>query len=230
MSIRQAKNLMSSVSFFKVSFAIFGVCVLLVTSFKASLAQEVDVTLLATPGPLGDSVQGAEDAPVTLIEYFSFTCYHCANFHKEIYPQIKSAYIDKGKIRYILRDFPLDSVAMSASILARCEGSKKYPAFADLLLKTQDKWAFSPKPLETLKEQMKQAGMTSERFDACLKDENLYKGIAAVKTRAADGVGVNATPAFFINGERLPQGITFQIFQEKINSLLPPEKNESHTP
>ncbi len=230
MLTHQSKNFMRCGPFWGVSLYIFGAFLLFSSPLKASLAQGVDQTLLSAPGPLGDSIQGAENAPITIIEYFSFTCYHCASFHKEIYPQIKSEYIDTGKVRYILRDFPLDAVAMSASILARCEGNKTYPAFVDLLLKTQEKWAFSSKPMDGLKEQVKQAGMTGERSEVCLKDKNLYDGVAALKSRAADVFNVDSTPAFFINGERLPHSPTFPIFQEKINALLLPEKGVSDKP
>jgi protein-disulfide isomerase len=219
MSVAQKKTSLQILCLSILTVIFLGLCPFTVSAEE----NEVDRTLLEQPGPLGDIVQGSEKAPVTVVEYFSFTCYHCANFHETVYPQIKADYIDTGKVRYITRDFPLDAVAMTAAIIARCEGNEKYPAFVNLLLKNQKDWAFSSHPLDALKEQVKQAGVTSEKFDSCLKTESLYRGVVESRKRAADRLGVNATPAFFINGERMAQGMNFQNFQDKINALLSKE-------
>ena len=102
-----------------------------------ALAQSVPVQELATPGPLGDVVQGPADAKVTIIEYASLTCSHCAAFHKDTYPALKERYIDTGQVRYILREFPLDPLATAGFMLARCDGHPKYYPIVDLLFSQQ---------------------------------------------------------------------------------------------
>src|SRR5690242_13662638 len=133
------------------------------------------------PGPLPDLVQGKADAPVTIIEYASMTCPHCANFHKGTYPALKEKYIDTGKVRFIFREFPLDELAVAASMLARCAGSpEKSMAMIDVLFASQDKWAVR-QPIPVLKQIAKQAGITEKAFDDCLKDQKLYDNIMAMR-------------------------------------------------
>ena len=105
---------------------------------------------LMKPGPLGEAVQGKPDAPITLIEYASMTCSHCANFDTQVYPTLRSKYIDPGKVRYILREFPLDRLAAAGFMLARCAGDDKYFAMVDVLFKMQGQWAFVQDPLPAL--------------------------------------------------------------------------------
>jgi protein-disulfide isomerase len=155
---------------------------------------------LMQPGPLGEQIMGKADAPVTFIEYASMTCSHCANFAVKVFPTLKSKYIDAGKIRYIMREFPLDPLAAAGFMLARCAGDKYYEVI-DALFQTQQKWAFIRDPLPQLSAVAKQLGFTQEKFDECLANQKVLDGIDWVRQRGAEKFGVNSTPTFFINGD-----------------------------
>jgi len=157
--------------------------------------------LMAEP-TLPDIWLGAKDAPVTMIEYASMTCTHCAAFHQETWPTLKSKYIDAGKVRFVLREFPLDPLATAGFMLARCVGPEKRNAIVDLLFTQQKNWAFVPKPVEALESTVKQAGITHDAFEACLKDQKLYDQVNQERDKAGQQFKVDATPTFFINGVR----------------------------
>src|SRR3984893_9777931 len=152
-------------------------------------------------GPLGEQALGPADAPVTLIEYASMTCTHCANFAVKVYPELKSRYIDTGKVRYVLREFPLDPVAAAGFMLARCVGEDRYFAMVNVLFRMQDKWAFVADPKTALLGIARQAGLSEQRFNECMTNQQLLDGIEQVRQRASEKFGVNSTPTFFINGE-----------------------------
>jgi protein-disulfide isomerase len=166
-----------------------------------AFAQSPTAADLAVAGPLGDVDLGNKDAKVTVIEYASMTCSHCANFHAKTWPDFKKKYIDTGKVRFTLREFPLDPLATAGFMLARCAGNDKYYAVVDLLFTQQRNWAFTDKPVDALSKLMKQAGFSQESFEACLKNQQMYDAVNWVKDRAAEKLGVNSTPTFFINGQ-----------------------------
>lgn len=156
---------------------------------------------LLQAGALGDKVLGKDDAPVTIIEYASLTCSHCANFHEKSFPALKEKYIDTGKVRLIFREFPLDPLSTAASMMARCSTEQRYFPLVSVLFQQQRQWAGSEKPLDELLAIARQAGFTQESFEACLKDQKIYEGLNEMKKRGAEVHGVNSTPTFFINGE-----------------------------
>lgn len=176
-------------------------------------ADAVTLADLLQPGDLPDNVLGPENAPITIVEYASLSCPHCASFHKDILPKLKSKYIDTGKVRYILREFPHNDQAMAASILARCVDPLKYFAFIDMLFAKQEEWAFKQDALERLKSIAKQAGFTEERFTQCLADEKLMKGIKQ-KIDRGEELGVRNIPSFFVNGKPLRGHITLEKLEE----------------
>jgi protein-disulfide isomerase len=180
----------------------------------------VAVQDLAAQGPLPDIALGPADAKVTIIEYASLTCSHCAAFHKETYPELKKRYIDTGKVRFILREFPLDPLATAGFMLARCDSESKYYPITDLLFDQQKNWAFTEKPLDALRQMMRQAGFSQEKFDSCLRDQKLYDAVNAVKNRAMDQFKVDATPTFFINGQRQSGSISIDEIETIIKPLL----------
>src|ERR687886_921967 len=182
-------------------------------------AQSVSAQELATPGPLGDVAQGPADAKVTIIEYASLTCSHCAAFHKDTYPVLKQRYIDTGQVRFILREFPLDPLATAGFMLARCDGDAKYYPITDLLFDQQKVWAFSDKPVDALQQMMRQAGFSQEKFESCLRDQKLFDAVNAVRTRG-EKVGVNSTPTFFINGQRHSGNMSIDELEKIIKPLL----------
>jgi protein-disulfide isomerase len=153
------------------------------------------------PGTLEDMALGDANAPVTIVEYASMTCPHCAHFEETTYPELQKRYIETGKVRFIFREFPLDPVAAAASMLARCAGKDKYFPMIESLFRTQRDWAVQQDPLTPLFNIARQAGFTKESFDQCLSDQKLLSGIEAMRQNAADKLGVNSTPTFFVNGQ-----------------------------
>ena len=175
---------------------------------------------VAKPQSLPDMALGPKDASVTITEYASMTCPHCAAFNDNVFPKIKAAYIDTGKIRYVFHEFPLDPIAAASSVLSRCIAngdSAKFFAVTDMLFK-QD-WSKVTKPRETLNSIGKQAGLDERQVETCLKDDTLFNGIVASRTNAAK-LGVNATPTFLINGEKIVGMQPFEEFDRRFKALL----------
>jgi protein-disulfide isomerase len=153
-------------------------------------------------GPLGEQALGDPKAPNTIIEYASMTCPHCQRFHAAVYPELKTKYIDTGKVYFIFREYPLDPLATSAIMLARCAPADRYFPIVDLLFQQQATWAFVPNPVPALQSVVRQAGITQDQFTACLTNQSILDGVNWVKKRGNDTFGVTSTPTFFINGEK----------------------------
>jgi protein-disulfide isomerase len=163
---------------------------------------EPDLAELAKPGPAGDIVLGSEKAPVTIIEYASMTCPHCAHFSNTTFPELQKRYIDTGKVRFIFREFPLDALAAAGFMLARCAGNDKFMPIVETLFAKQPEWMVQ-KPVEPLRAIAKQFGYTEQSFDQCLANQKVLDDIQVVRDRAAEKLGVNSTPTFFVNGKKL---------------------------
>ena len=177
---------------------------------------------VAKPVSLPDMALGPKDAAVTITEFASMTCPHCAAFNEQVFPKIKSEYIDTGKVRYIFREFPLDIKAAAGSMLSRCiakDDAAKYFAVTDMLFRQQNDWVVK-NTTETLTRIGKQAGLTQQQVEACLKDQALLDKIAADQKYASDVLKVDSTPTFFINGEKIKGEASFEEFAKKINPLL----------
>jgi protein-disulfide isomerase len=177
---------------------------------------------VAKPVSLPDMVLGSKDATVTVTEYASMTCPHCAAFTEQVFPKIKEAFIDTGKIRFVFREFPLDIKAAAGSMLARCiakDDAPKYFAVIDLLFKQQNDWVMKD-TAATLTRIGKQAGLSQQAVEDCLKDQALLDKIAADQKFANEVLKVNSTPTFFINGEKLTGETSFEEFSKKITPLL----------
>jgi protein-disulfide isomerase len=202
-----------------------GSLVAIATIAPAAFAQrrsgpaEVSVDELLKPGDLPDLVLGSPDAKVTVVEYASMTCGHCANFHNRVFPELKKKYIDTGKIRFIMREFPLDNLAAAGSMLARCAGGDKTFPMIDVLFEKQADWVVRTNPVPKLFELAKQAGFTEDSFNKCLTDDKLLSQIEASRKRAGEQFGVNSTPTFFINGKRL-EGASLADFDKALEPLL----------
>jgi protein-disulfide isomerase len=177
---------------------------------------------VAKPVSLPDMALGPANATVTITEFASMTCPHCAAFTEKVFPKIKSEYIDTGKIRFVFREFPLDIKAAAGSMLARCiakDDSGKYFAVIDMLFRQQNDWA-AKNTTETLTRIGKQAGLSQQQVEDCLKDQALLDKIAADQKYANEVLKVNSTPTFFINGEMIKGDQTFEEFDKRIKSLL----------
>ncbi|HVI66266.1 MAG TPA: DsbA family protein [Bradyrhizobium sp.] len=181
-----------------------------------------NATDVAKPVSLPDMALGRADAAVTITEYASMTCPHCAAFNADVFPKIKSEYIDTGKIRYVFREFPLDIKAAAGSVLSRCiakDDANKYFAVTDLLFKTQADWVMK-NTTESLIRIGKQAGLTQDQIETCLRDQSLLDKLAADQKYAAEVLKVDSTPTFFINGEKIKGETSIEEFEKKINPLL----------
>jgi len=158
----------------------------------------------ATPEVTADDrILCKADAPVTIIEYASLTCPHCAAFEKEILPKIKSEWIDTGKAKLVFRDFPLDGSALKAAIVARCAPPERFYGFIDILFAQQGSWGISPDPVPGITRIAKLGGMSEDQVQACLKDDALQNKILAVRLAAEQQYQVESTPTFFINGKKV---------------------------
>jgi protein-disulfide isomerase len=184
-----------------------------------ALAQTVSQTELLVPPQLGDRVLGKDDAPVTIIEYASMTCPHCAAFHEKTYPELKKRYIDTGKVRFIFREFPLDPLAAGASMLARCAPKEQYFAMIETLFQEQRKWAVE-KPIPPLMAIAKQAGFSEQSFNACLSDQKMLDALEAERERASKKFGVQSTPTLFVNGKMQRGGMSIDELAKVIDPLL----------
>jgi protein-disulfide isomerase len=187
-----------------------------------ALAETVPAGELMKPDALPEMVMGNEQAPVTVIEYASMTCSHCATFQEKTFPDLKKRYIDTGKVRYIFREFPLDNLAAAAFMLARCAGKddkEKYFALIDTLFRQQRQWAVE-KPIPPLLAIAKQAGFTEQTFDACLANQKVLEGIESVRQRAAKQFKVQSTPTFFINGTSYPGAMSIDEMAKVIDPYL----------
>lgn len=185
-----------------------------------ALAQSVDMDKLLEPGTLPEKVLGEEGAPLTIVEYASMTCGHCANFHKGTYPHLKKEYIETGKARFIFREFPLDPVAAAAFMLARSVPEEKYFDVIDVMFAEQRNWAFSNDPYNSLLNFAKQIGFTQESFEKTLTDQALLDGINATRDRASSEFGVNSTPTFFFNGNKVSGAISVEQLDKEAAKYL----------
>jgi len=185
-------------------------------------AQGASAADVAKPVSLPDMALGPANATVTITEYASMTCPHCADFNEKVFPKIKSEYIDTNKVRYVFREFPLDIKAAAGSMLARCiakDDSGKYFAVIDMLFRQQNDWVLK-NTTETLTRIGKQAGLSQQQVEDCLKDQALLDKIAADQKYAADVLKVSSTPSFFINGEVIKGDTRFEEFDKRIKALL----------
>jgi protein-disulfide isomerase len=187
-----------------------------------TMAQGAAAAPVAKPVSLPDMALGSAKAPVTIVEYASMSCPHCAGFEPNVFPMLKSKYIDAGKVRFVFREFPLDIKAAAASMRARCIAggdAGKYFETVDQLFKAQDQ--LMEHTTDTLKLIGKQqASMSDEAVEACVKNQAQLDKLKADQNFAFETLKVDATPTFFINGEKLKGAMSFEELDRKIRSLL----------
>ncbi len=170
---------------------------------------------------LADRVLGDPNAPVTILDYSSMTCPHCATFHTETLPKIKEAYIDTGKAKLVFRDFPFDQAALRASMLARCAPAERYFPLLDVLFKSQAQWSRAADPAKALSQYGKLAGMSQAAIDACFADQALADGILKGRLAGQSEHKVESTPTFILNdgAERISGAQPFEVFAKAIDKL-----------
>ncbi|WP_192183680.1 DsbA family protein [Mesorhizobium amorphae] len=179
----------------------------------------VDMAELLKPGALPDKQLGKDDAKATIVEYASMTCPHCAHFNETTFPELKKKYIDTGKARYILREFPFDPSAEAGFMLARCAKDNYFP-MVDVLFKQQANWVGVNNTKDALLQISKLAGFTQESFEACLTDQKLLDDVRAVQKRGADEFKVDSTPTFFINGKTYKGAMSIEEMSAILDPLL----------
>lgn len=180
----------------------------------------VDMAKLLEPGALPEMAIGDANAPVTIVEYMSMTCPHCAAFHNNTFEAIKTKYIDSGKVRFILREFPFDPRAAAAFMLARCAPEGQYFPMVSMLFKQQQQWAAAQNGRDALLQMSKLAGFTQESFESCLTNQKLLDDVNAVMQKGAKDFGVQSTPTFFVNGEHYSGDMSVDVMSALIDSKL----------
>ncbi len=206
-----------------ITYAIAGLCTAMVLSASVlaqSTAPEPDDRFDAVPVVDTDMILGNADAPVTIVEYASLTCSHCAEFHGQVLPKIKKAYIETGKARLIYRDFPLDRLALAGSMLARCAGPERYFGFIDILFKDQSRWSEARDPVQALGRIARLGGMSQARFDACLKDESVQRFVLEQRLAGGRDYKISSTPTLIIDGRKYNGGLNFAQVRAVIEPIL----------
>ena len=182
------------------------------------------VALADAPAPLleiakDERILGNPAAPITIVEYASMTCPHCAHFAKEVLPELKRKWIDTGKVKLVLRDFPLDQLALRAAMIQRCAPPDRFYAFADMFFADQHQWVTADDANAALARLAALGGMSRSEFDACLKDSALENYIVQERLVASKNLGVEATPTFFINGSKFAGAPTVAEFDKVLSGL-----------
>ena len=185
-------------------------------SFMPLSAHAADPSILHVTSP---RILGKVDAPIKVIELFSMTCSHCASFHNNTFPDVKKRLIDTGMVRFEMRPFPLDQVALRAHALARALPQNKYFPMVSMLLKDIDRWARNPDPLAALSQMARLAGMSAAEFDAVMDNRPLLEAIVAMRQNANRTWQIEATPSFVVNDKTILSGdLSYEEFASKINA------------
>jgi protein-disulfide isomerase len=188
-------------------------------SMAVHAQEQVNVEDLHAPGQLGEKVLGPSDAKVTVVEYASMSCPHCAEFDRTTFDAFRLKYIDSGKVRFIFREFPLNAPAYAVAMLARCAPADRFFDVVHTYFRSQDTWLRAQDLKAAILEAAKPFGFTPQTFDACISNQALFTGLEAVRDRGA-AFGVQATPTFFINGKKLEGAPTLESLQKEIDPLL----------
>ncbi len=197
---------------------IFGAMLFVLASLPALNPGSAAAQAAADPR-LQDMAIGKADAPITIIEYASLTCPHCANFHATILPTLKSEYIDTGKARLIFRDFPLDQLAFAGAALARCSGPERYFSFLEVLFAQQRQWATAADPRAALVQIGRLGGMSAEQVEGCFADQAVGDYILNARLEGNQKFNVNSTPTLIVNGKALPGVPAMDEFRQLLDSL-----------
>lgn len=182
-------------------------------------ARDADAATLALTAD--DRILGNKDAPITIIEYASLTCPHCMHFATDVLPALKKKWIDTGKAKLVMRDYPLDGLALKAAQIARCAAPDKFYPFVDTLFQTQDKWATAKDPQAELQRLALMGGMGKKQFDDCLANKTIENEVIGSRLVATQKLNVNATPTFFVNGTKFDGEPTVEAFDNLLSKLAP---------
>jgi protein-disulfide isomerase len=185
------------------------------------LKDAVRTAVYQADGLLPEAVQGSATAPLTVIEYASLTCPHCAAFQRETLPSVKTDYVETGKVKLIYRDFPLDNLAMGAALLAHCSGPDRYFGFVEILFRSQTTWVMAQNPRQELIKVARLANMSNDQAEACLADDKLLKAIQERAKTASEKFGVDSTPTFFVGNRKVSGEIPYADFKKILDAEMP---------
>jgi len=183
-------------------------------------AQATPVAAAGLPERPGDRALGSGDAPITMVEYYSLDCPHCATFHREVFPQLKKQFIATGKLLFVYRDFPLSWGALEAAIMTHCAPPERFFAVQDALLKNIGVWAKALPTVKAIAEVGAAEGVTKAQYQSCLDKRVWERQIFESQRFARENLGVTATPTFFINGDKLVGNISFEKLSEGLHHML----------
>ena len=169
---------------------------------------------------LSERILGNSDAKVTMIEYASMTCPHCANFHTKTFPAIKKEYIVTGKIKFIYRDFPLDQFALAAAMMARCSAKERYFGVIDVIFRTQREWGRNPNPRKALEQIGKIVGVSESTYEACVTDKVVHDGIMKMRNDAVEKYKVRTTPTFVVNEKKINGGLPLEELRKVLDAAV----------
>lgn len=173
------------------------------------------------PAGISEIIYGDSDAPVTIVEYASLTCGHCANFHTEMMPLLKERLLDTGKAKVVFKDFPLDQLALRAAVMVRCNTGQRSRAMLDVLFRTQQSWARSQDPVGALMNIGRAAGMTDDGLQVCFNNQEIVDGVIKHRLDAENDYQVDSTPSFVIDGKLYRGGMSIEQFEQVVESLQP---------
>jgi protein-disulfide isomerase len=181
--------------------------------------QPVNAAEIIQPGALGDAAIGKSNAPVTIVQYVSLTCANCSTFQNETLPKLKKTYIDKGKVRLILREYPEDAVSMTASLVLRCVPPSDFFKAVDKIIAHQKEWTGPEAKKDALYNLVKFTGLKRDKFDACLANQSTNDALVQVKDRGKS-YGVSVSPTFFVNGKKVAGAVSYEEMQGVIEAAL----------
>lgn len=188
---------------------------LIVSAFEGDAWAQTDAPAVS------EKVLGEPDAPVTIIEYSSLTCPHCAAFHAETLPALKERFIDTGQAKLVYRDFPLDQNALNAAVIAHCAGPERYFAFLEAMFSSQARWARSADPKESLIQLATLGGLSREKAEACLADDAMLDAVLQSRLDGQEQYEISSTPSFIIDGELVSGNRSVDEFATVIEAALP---------
>jgi protein-disulfide isomerase len=182
-------------------------------------ASDADMSVLKLTAE--DRILGNKDAPVTIVEYASLTCPHCMHFATDVLPALKKKWIDTGKVKLVMRDYPLDGLALRAAMVARCAPPDKFYPFIDTLFETQDKWATAKDPQAELQRLALMGGMSKKQFEDCVANKDIENKVVGSRLVATQKLNVNATPTFFVNGTKFDGEPSVEAFDTVLDKAVP---------
>ena len=187
----------------------------------AALVGMVPAGAATAPEDNTDRVLGKADAPVTVIEYASLDCPHCAEFDTTVLPGVKKDFIDTGKVKLVLRDFPLSELAVKAAAIARCAPEDRYFAFMDVLFQQQESWVTAKDPVAALSQLARLGGMSQAQVDECVKNQKIADAILAERIDGAKQFDIQGTPTLVVNGKKVDNPRTYADFEATLKRFVP---------